>query len=102
MILAAECTLFGRITDFYHEIDQVLYREHIVVQNWILRVDSFHKRPKFIDQLNLVRVHPEIRSEHQVEEKFLAQPRIIDQESEFGEQLDCLAVDWNDTRVGDR
>ena len=85
MVLAAEGPFFGCVTDFDHKIYQVLNRKHVVVKDRILRVDRLYKGPELVDQLDIVSVHPEIRSEHQIQEKFLTQSGIIDQEAQLGE-----------------
>ena len=86
MILAAESTLFGRVTDLDHEIDEILDREDRVVEDRVLRVDSLDKRPIFTDELNIVRIHPEVGCVHQVEEELWASRLVF-----FGEwQLDAI------------
>ena len=60
VVLAAEGSFFGGVADLDHEVDQILYWEHTVVQDRILRIDSLHERPELVDKLNFVRVHPKI------------------------------------------
>lgn len=101
MILAAESTLFGRVTDLDHEIDEILDREDRVVEDRVLRVDSLDKRPIFTDELNIVRIHPEVGCVHQVEEELLAQLRIVNQKTKLSEQLYGLAIHWGHLRIAD-
>ncbi len=88
VILTAESSFFSKVTDFDHEVDQVLNREHIVVQDWVLRVDGLYERPELVDEFSVVRVDPEVRREHQVQEEVFAHPGITDQESKLSKQLD--------------
>ena len=92
MVLATKGSFFCRVTNFDHKIDQVLNRKHVVVQDWVLAVDSLDERPEFVYQLNIMRVHPEIRREHQVQEELFTESGVIDQETKLSQQLDGLAI----------
>lgn len=95
MVLTAEGSLLGRVTDLDHEINQILNREDSVVKHRVLRVDGLDEGPKLSDELYTVSVHPEVAHEHQIEEKLFAQSRVIYQESQLSKKLDSLDVDWN-------
>ena len=60
MVLTAKGTFFSCVTNFDHKIYEILYWEHIVVQDWILRVNGLDKGPKLIDQFNIVCIHPKV------------------------------------------
>lgn len=49
VILTAESSLLGRVTDLNHEVDQVLNREDSVVEHRILRVDCLDEGPELGD-----------------------------------------------------
>ena len=81
MVHTAEGAAIRYVADLDHEVDQVLDGEDAVVENWVLRVDGLDEGPVFIYELNVVRIDPEIRGEHQVEEEFFTQLCVIDGES---------------------
>ena len=58
------------LTYLHHKINEVLDTEYSVVGDRILLVDGFHKKPKVIDNLNYLRVYPEITTSHHSMEKF--------------------------------
>ena len=100
MILAAERAFFCSVTNLDHEVDQVLNREDVIIQNWVLRVDGLDERPILVDKFNIVRIHPKVACEHEVQEEFFREACIVYKESELGEELDRLAVNREDIRVG--
>ena len=60
VILTAEGSISGHLTDFEHEIKYVLDWEHFAVNRGVLGVDSLHEGPILINQLKIVSVRPEV------------------------------------------
>jgi hypothetical protein len=61
------------IPDFaylYHQVNEVLHTEYSVICDRVLLIDSFHKKPKVIDNLDYLRVYPEITASHHCMEEF--------------------------------
>jgi hypothetical protein len=81
------------ITNLYHEINQILNTKYFVVGERVLLVNSFNKKPKFIDNLHIVRVDPVIAAHHQtVKELLLKFLRFPDLKSYICQVLNCLTV----------
>ena len=101
MVVTAEGSILGDIANFDHEVNQVLNRKDAIVQNRVLRVDSLDEGPILVDELNVVRVDPEVGGEHQVEEELFTELCIVDGEAQLCKKGNGLTIHWEVVRVAE-